>query len=189
MKCSGTRRDGAPCNADAVQGGDHCKVHGGTGEARRSLKDRRREINERAAEIAERERALARRDQGERSPYRADAQHAVGPDGDVDDPLQVARALAWRAIAVLHAIEEGGGAGDKRHAAWLEMARRMNDSWARIRTDERFVRITAAQAFGIMNAVEAAMQDIGLDVDTQDALRAAVAERMRRASKQLLEVK
>ncbi len=188
MKCEGTTRDGQPCGQHAVTGGTHCKTHGGITQAKRGLKERRQEINRKATEITLREKALARRDQGERSPYRDQAAYAVGPDGDVDDPLQVARALAWRALAVLHALSETDDVGGKNYAAWLEMARRMNDSWAKIRTDERYVRITAAQAFGLMAAVDRAMVTVGLDGDTQDRLRAAVAEDMARARKQLLEV-
>lgn len=188
MKCAATRRDGEPCGQDAVNGTERCRTHGGTTTAKRDLKTRRREANARDAELRDREKSLARRDQGERSPYRLAAEYALGRDGDPDDPLQVARALAWRALAVLHALEDGGQAGTKNHAGWLEVARRMNDSWARIRTDERYVRITAAQAFGLMRAVDEAMVDIGLDGDAQDALRAAVAERMRRAATRLLEV-
>ena len=85
--------------------------------ARRTLTDRRRELNKREQALDAREKALVRRTSKPVGEYRGYAAQALGSDGDADDPLQVARWLAWRAIAVAHEIGKGE-ASSGRHMAW-----------------------------------------------------------------------
>lgn len=185
--CQGTRVDGTPCEAHPVRGETHCKVHGGRTQAKRTLANRRRELNEREHNLDRRERALARRDQTS-SPHRGYAVVALGEDGDADDPLHIARALTWRALAVAHKLSRVDD-GSEAYLRWLGEARKHNDSWARIRTDERFVRITAAQALGVIRYVDEALAEVlGDDEETADRIRSGIADSMRRAQRQLFEV-
>ena len=185
--CQGTKVDGEPCRAAPVQGTDFCKVHGGKTHAKRSLADRRRELNDMARDLAQREKALVKRDRPV-GQYRGYAVTALGDDGDADDPLHVARALTWRALAVAHQLSKAEDQSD-RHLRWLAEARKHNDSWARIRTDERYVRITAAQAFGMMRYVDEALVEVlGDDQVTADRIRSGIARGMERAQRQLFEV-
>ena len=184
--CEALNVDGTPCRSHPIQGTSLCKVHGGKTTAKRTLTDRRRELRALEKELEQREKALVRRDKPA-GKYREGAITALGDDGDADDPLQVARALTWRATVVADLIGKVDPEG-QRHMQWLAEARKHNDSWARIKTDERYVRISAAQAFGVMRAVDEALREVVVDPDVIERIHHAVSESMDRAQRSVMEV-
>lgn len=178
--CGAAKRQGSgACRKPAGWGTSHpgrgrCRLHGGA----------TRSQSKRAAdqEIEERARAML-------------AQMEVRP---VENPLEELQRLAGRVLAWERVIgelvneldsvryETEFGEQLRSEVALLERAMdrcgRLLVDMARLNLDERLVKITEAQVHAVTDAVRGAFADIGLSRELQDAVRPAIARRLRLAA-------
>lgn len=177
-KCGGTNRQGEPCGNPAGKGTDHkgwgnCSNHGGSTPAGR-------------------QHAAGRRieDEAQKLLYRHDA-------APVTDPLEALQRLAGRALALEAAIGEAVNKledqiryEDEHDAEQLRaevsvMERAMDRCGrllvdiAKLNIEERLATVTERQAQMAMDALAAAMRDMGMNAEQQREARGHVARHLR----------
>lgn len=173
-KCSGKRTDGNPCNGWAINGGTVCGAHGGKApqvkaKARENLEDAR----------------------VERLLY----QYGADPCGD---PIGALQRLIGRALSIEEALgakvneltsiryESETGGQLRAEVAMLERAMdragRLLVDVARLNIEERLAKVTEKQAQMAMDALAAALQEMGLNAEQQREARSRVARHLRSVS-------
>ena len=172
-KCGGTNRQGEPCGNAAGKGTDHpgagnCKNHGGSPPAGRV-----HALNEQARRLL----------------YKHDAP-------PVADPLEALQRLAGRALALEETIgelvnslrsvryeTEAGGEQLRAEVAVLERAMdrcgRLLVDIAKLNIEERLAKVTEIQAKKAMDALTAALRDMGLSSEQQREARRRAAGHLR----------
>jgi len=172
-KCGGTNRQGAPCGNPAGKNTDHfgsgnCSNHGGSTPSGR---------------------IHALNQQAERLLYKHDA-------APVADPLEALQRLAGRALALEETIgelvnnlrsvryeTETGGEQLRSEVAVLERAMdrcgRLLVDIAKLNIEERLARVTEQQAQMTMEALSAALGEIGISAEQQREARVRVARHLR----------
>jgi hypothetical protein len=178
------------CGAAKRQGGGHCRKPAGWGTSHPGRG--RCRLHGGAT------RSQTKRAADEEIEERASAMLAELGTRPVDNPLEELQRLAGRVLAWERVIgelvneldsvryETEFGEQLRSEVALLERAmdrcERILVAMARLNLDERLVRISEAQGRQVVGAILGAFADIGLSREMQDAVRPAIARRLRLAS-------
>jgi hypothetical protein len=171
-KCAGKRTDGEPCGSYAINGGTVCSAHGAQAP----------QVKAKAAEAVIEARL-------ERLMYR----HQAEPFGDPIEALQrlIGRAMSWEAaigdrvneLTAIRFTDEHGAEQIRAEVAVLERAMdrcgKLLVDIAKLNLEERLARVTELQAQMAMDALSAAMREIGLTPEQQKDARTRIARHLR----------
>lgn len=171
-KCAGRRTDGGPCGNYAINGGTVCHAHGGQGP----------QVKAKAAESVIEARL-------ERLMYR----HQAEPFGDPIEALQrlIGRAMSWEAaigervneLTALRFTDDHGAEQMRAEVAVLERAMdrcgKLLVDIAKLNLEERLARVTELQAQMAMDALHAALREMGLSAEQQKDARTRMARHLR----------
>lgn len=175
LKCSAPRTDGNPCGGWAINGGTVCAAHGGKAP----------QVRAKAQENLENARV-------ERLLY----EHGVDACGD---PIEALQRLIGRALAIEAALGErvndlkkvrykdkNGAEQMRSEVALLERAMdragKLLVDVARLNIEERLAKVTEKQAQMAMDALAAAMREMGMSAEQQREARGHVARHLRAVS-------
>lgn len=173
-KCAGRRTNGEPCGNYAMNGGTVCSAHGG-----------------RAPQAKAKARESVIETRLEREMYR----HQAEPLGDPIQALQrlIGRAMSWEAaigervndLTAIRFTDEHGAEQMRAEVAVLERAMdrcgKLLVDIAKLNLEDRLARVTEKQAQMAMDAMAAAMREIGLSAEQQKDARTRVARHLRAA--------